>query len=67
MKFCFTEKSKVEIKMDDYVEIMSNEFPMKTSKSYADLNKDKVNLFKKYNRKSLVKKETEEFHTLVSK
>ena len=39
--FDFTEKVKVEIKMDDYFERMINDFSMKISKSGTDLTQEK--------------------------
>ena len=42
--------------MYDYVEIMNNEFPMKTSKSDTYLTPAGNNPFEKGNRKSLGKK-----------
>ena len=43
--FDFTVKAKVRISMDGYVEIMSNEFPMKISRSDTSLNSAGNNLF----------------------
>ena len=52
--------------MKNYVERMIHEFPMKISSSDTDLTPDGNNIFDKCNRKSLGKKETEEFHTSVA-
>ena len=49
MAFDFTEKRKVKINMDDYVEIMINEFPMKISNSDTDLTTHRNNIFEKGN------------------
>ena len=53
--------------MENYVERMINNFPMKISRSDTYLTPDGNNIFEKCNRKSLVKKETEEFHTSVAR
>ena len=45
MNFYFTEKLKVQINMDDYVERIINEFPMKTSKSDTALPPAGNNIF----------------------
>ena len=65
--FDFTEKSKVKIKMDNYVERMINELPIKISKSDTALTPYGNNIFEKGNRKSMVTKETEELHTSVAR
>ena len=62
MNFDFTEKVKVKNSMENYVERVITEFPMKISKSDTYLNLDGNNLFEKGNRKSMGKKETEYFH-----
>ena len=53
--------------MDDYVEIINNDFPMKISKSDTDLTPYRNNIFEKGNRKRMGKKETGWFHTLVAR
>ena len=45
MTFDFTKKWKVKIKMDDYVERMVNEFPMKISKIDTALTPAGNNIF----------------------
>ena len=67
MTFDFMEKSKVKIKMDDYIESMMNESPMRISNSDTYLNPAGSIIFEKGNRKRLGKKETEELQTLVSR
>ena len=52
----FTEKVKIKIKMDDYVEIMINKFPMKIYKSDTDLTPAGNNIFEKVNSKRLSEK-----------
>ena len=51
--------------MDNYVERIINELPIKLSKSGMDVTLDGNNCFEKGERKRLGKKETEEFHTSV--
>ena len=63
MTFDLTEKRKVKINMDDYIERVINKFPMKIRKSDTDLTPDGNIFSKKGNRRILGKKETEEFHT----
>ena len=58
MTFDFTEKSKVKVKMDGYVQRMINNFLMKTSNSDTALTPDDNNIFEKGNSKRLDKKET---------
>ena len=53
--------------MDDYVERMINEFPMKISKSDMNLTPYGNNLFDHITEKVWVKKETEEFHNSVAR
>ena len=56
MKFDFTEKGKVKIKMDNYVESMINDFPMKISKSDTALTPSVNNIFEHFKSKRLGKK-----------
>ena len=49
--------------MDDYVERTVNDLPIKIRKSNTALTPARNNLFEKFNRKTLGKKETEQFHT----
>ena len=56
MTFDFTEKSKVKIDMDDYVENMIHQSPMKISKIDMALTTAVNNIFEKGNRKILSKK-----------
>ena len=56
MTFDFTGKSKVKTRMDDYVESIINEFPMKISKSYTALTPSGNNIFEKGNSKRLGRK-----------
>ena len=53
--------------MDDYVERMINQFPMKMKKSDTALTPDWNIIFGKYNRKRLNKKESEQFHASVAR
>ena len=53
--------------MEDYVERIINELPIKISNSYAALTPSGINLFEKGNSKSMGKKETEQFHTSVAR
>ena len=53
--FDFTEKVKVTINMDDYVERMINDYPMKISNSDTDFTPTGNNIIEKGNRKRLVK------------
>ena len=55
MTFDFTEEAEVKIDMEDYVESMINELPMKIIKSDTPLTLSGNNLFEKGNRKRLVK------------
>ena len=59
MKFYFTEKVKVRINMDNYVEIIIDWFPRKISKIGEALTQAGNNIFFKGNSKRLGKKETE--------
>ena len=56
MTFNFTEKLKVKINMDDYVEWMINELPIELGKSDMALTPAGNNIFEKGNMKSLGKK-----------
>ena len=56
INFDLAEKEKVEIKMDDYVERMINNFPIKINKSDMALTPAGNNIFEKVNRKIWVKK-----------
>ena len=49
--FDFTEKGKVNINRDDYVERMISYFPMKISKSDTDLTPSGNNIFEKVTEK----------------
>ena len=49
MNFYFTEKVKVKINMDDYVERMINDFQAKISNIDIALNPSKNNIFEKGN------------------
>ena len=49
MNFDFTEKVKVKINMDDYVERMINDFQAKISNIDIALNPSKNNIFEKGN------------------
>ena len=53
--------------MNNYVEMMIIELPMKRSISDTDLTSDGNNISEKDNRKIMGKKETEEFHTSVAR
>ena len=55
MTFYFTEKVKLKINRDDYVERMINYLPTKLSKSDTDLTPAGNNIFEKGNKKSQVK------------
>ena len=59
MTFYFTEKEKVEIDMDDYVERIINALPMKIGKISNYLTPDENNIFEKGNSQSMGLKETE--------
>ena len=52
--------------MDDYVEMIINQFSIKISNSDADLTPTGNHIFEKVNIKRLGKKETKEFHDSVS-
>ena len=54
MTFDFTEKGKVKIKMDRYVEMIINEFTMKISRSDTALTPAGDNIFENFSSKSLV-------------
>ena len=56
MTFNFTEKLKVKNNMDDYVERISIDFPMKISKRDTAFTPAGNNIFEKGNRKFWVKK-----------
>ena len=56
LEFYFTEKGKVKINMENYVERMIHEFPMKTSRSDTDLTPDRNNIFENVTEKFWVKK-----------
>ena len=56
INFDSTEKSKVEIKIDECVEVIINYFPMEIISSNMDLTPAGDNLFEKGNRKSMGKK-----------
>ena len=47
MTFDFTKIAKIKIKMDNYVEIMINEFQTKISKSGMALTPSRSNIFDK--------------------
>ena len=56
MTFDFTEKWNVKIYMDEYVEMIISDLPMKISKSDTYLATDGNDIFEKGNSKSLGKK-----------
>ena len=53
--------------MDNYVEMIINEFPIKVSNNDMSLTPDGNNIFEKGYKKRLGKKETEELHTSVAR
>ena len=53
--------------MDDYVESMIIQFRIKIIRIDKSLTVSRNNLFENFNRKSLGKKETEDFHTSVAR
>ena len=59
VNFYFTEKGKIKIKIDNYVENMINELPTKISNSDTAWAPDGNNIFEKGNIKRLGKTETE--------
>ena len=67
MTFDLTEKEKMEIYMDHYVERMVNEFTIKISKNDTVLIPSGNDIFEKGNIKRTGKKETEQFHTSVAR
>ena len=56
MNLYFIGKEKARRNMDDYVERMINDFPMKISKSCMALSTAENNIFEKGNRRSMGKK-----------
>ena len=60
------KKRKVKINMNNYVENVIDDFPVKISNSDTDLTPSGSNLFEKGNSKRMGKKEPEYFHNSVA-
>ena len=67
MKFDFTEKGKVKIRMEEYVKNMIKDFPVELKDNDTAPTPAANNLFEKGKRKFLDKKRSEEYHTCVAK
>ena len=61
------QKEMVKMNMDNYVETMIKELPIKIIQSNTDITPTENNVFWKYNSKRLVKRETKYFLDSVAR